>query len=158
MNIYTQRVLSPTDIDTCFDIRHQVFVEEQQVPLDEDLDGKDKDSEHYLLYVDDLACGAARVRYVDDYAKIERVAILKAHRGQNLGMHLMQGILADLIKNTTYEKAKLSSQTYAIPFYEKLGFVVHGEEYLDANIPHRDMSLMLKTAVSARPESGKHVG
>ncbi|MGQ3891565.1 GNAT family N-acetyltransferase [Legionella sp. CNM-4043-24] len=139
MTISTRRVLSQDDLQRCLAIRNEVFVQEQQVPLDEEVDGKDRDSEHFLLYVNDQACGTARVRYVDEFAKIERVAILNAFRGQNLGRHLMNGILSDLARNTTYSKAKLSSQVHAIPFYEKLGFVVCGDEYMDAGIPHQDM-------------------
>ena len=37
------------------------------------------------------------------------------------------------------ETFKLSAQSYAIPFYERLGFEAHGDEYDDAGIPHRDM-------------------
>ena len=50
-------------------------------------------------------------------------------------------ILSDLKHSTGIVMAKLSSQTYAIPFYEKLGFTVCSGEYMDANIPHKDMKL-----------------
>lgn len=156
MNIETKRVFSQQDIQTCLGIRNKVFIEEQQVPPEEEVDGKDRDCEHYLLYVDNQACGVARVRYVDDCAKIERVAILKEYRGQNLGKHLMNGILGDLARHTTYSKAKLGSQTHAIPFYEKLGFVLCSEEYLDAGIAHRDMSIDLKTAAQKSRASDKN--
>lgn len=55
----------------------------------------------------------------------------------------MKTILFDLKQSGVIAYAKLSSQTYAIPFYEKLGFVVCSEEYMDANIPHKDMYLNL---------------
>jgi len=70
------------------------------------------------------------------------VAVLKAGRGQGLGLALMRTMLEDARAEGVAE-AFLSSQTYAIPFYERLGFVAHGPEYLDAGIPHRDMTLKL---------------
>jgi predicted GNAT family N-acyltransferase len=141
MNIIIKKVSSREEIDKCMEVRIKVFVEGQNVPFDEEVDGKDKDSDHYLLLLDDQPAGVTRVRFSDDYAKIERVAVLDEHQGKGLGKALMQKILADLKKNMLIRTAKLSAQTYAIPFYEKLGFVVCSEEYMDANIPHKDMSL-----------------
>lgn len=135
------RVSGPDELKTCQALRYTVFVEGQQVPLDEELDGKDKDSEHYLLRVDADAAGTARVRYLESYVKIERVAVLDHYQGRGLGKRLMMAILADLANNTMYHEARLSSQTHAIPFYEGLGFVLCSDEYLDAGIPHRDMLL-----------------
>ena len=139
MKLLIKKVSIPEDMLHCFNIRHQVFVEGQNVPLNEEMDGKDDESSHYLLLFDTIPAGVARVRFMDDYAKIERVAILAAYQGKKLGHALMQFILADLQKNPLIKNAKLSSQTYAIPFYERLGFDVCSEEYLDAGIPHKDM-------------------
>lgn len=139
MTLLIKKVSSLEDKQHCFNIRHQVFVEGQNVPPHEEIDGKDDESTHYLLWVDSIPVGVARVRFIDKYAKIERVAILDAYQGKKLGYALMEFILADLNKNLDLKYAKLSSQTYAIPFYEKLGFVVCGEEYMDAGIPHKNM-------------------
>ena len=65
------------------------------------------------------------------------------YQGQGLGEQIMKRILSDL-KLSAVASAKLSAQTYAIPFYEKLGFVVYGDEYMDAGIPHKDMKLFLE--------------
>ena len=73
-------------------------------------------------------------------AKVQRVAVRKAGRGTGLGLILMRDMLDDA-RARGCSKAVLSSQTYAIPFYERLGFRAHGPEYLDAGIPHRDMTL-----------------
>lgn len=53
----------------------------------------------------------------------------------------MNFIIEDIHQNYQVKKVKLRAQTYAIPFYEKLGFVVCSSEYLDAGIPHKDMQL-----------------
>ena len=143
-NIAVKKVFEATDIQIALAIRHQVFVEGQNVPLHEDVDGLDSGSEHYLLFLNQLPVGTARVRYTEDLAKIERVAILEDYQGQGLGHVLMRFIIEGIQQNHQVKKAILGAQTYAIPFYEKLGFVICSPEYLNASIPHKDMQLNLK--------------
>lgn len=140
-NILVKKISNTTDIQICLAIRHQVFVEGQNVPLHEEVDGLDSGSEHYLLLLNQRPVGTARVRYREDYAKIERVAILEAFQHQGLGHVLMKFIIQNVQQNPEIKKAKLGAQTYAIPFYQKLGFEVCSHEYLDAGIPHQDMQL-----------------
>ncbi|STX52706.1 GNAT family acetyltransferase [Legionella busanensis] len=144
MSISIQKVNSPTELKECLAIRKKVFIEGQKVPLNEEVDGKDKESTHYLLTINQIPAGVARVRYLHNIAKIERVAILPNYQGQGLGKHLMQFIIADLKQDKNITIAKLGSQSHAILFYEKLGFTVYGQEYMDAGIPHKDMMLNLK--------------
>ncbi|STX30028.1 GNAT family acetyltransferase [Legionella beliardensis] len=144
MRFSIKKVSATEDFQKCLAIRKKVFVEGQQVPLAEELDGKDDASDHYLLIVnDDIAVGVARVRYLDRIAKVERVAILDEYQGQGLGKQLMEAILIELKQNKKINAIKLSSQCYAIPFYEKLGFSTCSEAYLDAGILHKDMVLKL---------------
>lgn len=133
------------DIESCLTIRYQVFVEGQCVPVNEEIDGLDSHSEHYLLFSDQQPVGTARVRIIEEIAKIERVAILDAYQGRGLGHVLMKFILDSIQQNHSIQKAKLGAQSYAIPFYEKLGFAVCSDEYLDAGIPHKDMYLLMKS-------------
>ena len=141
--IVAKKVFSKNELYACLAIRKKVFVEGQKVPLYEDLDGKDAASDHYLLALNNVPIGVARVRLLGTIAKIERVAILAEHQGQGLGKTIMHEILSDLNDNPAVLTAKLSAQTYAIPFYEKFGFIVCSEEYMDAGIPHKDMQLFL---------------
>lgn len=145
MNIRIIKSKTDNELQKCLSIRQQVFVIEQKVPLAEELDGKDEESDHYLLLVDDKPVGVARVRYDGHAAKIERVAVLSDYQGEGLGKRIMKEILDNLRIQKTVQMAKLSAQTYAIPFYEKLGFHVCSEEYLDANIPHKDMIMSLRS-------------
>ncbi len=141
-NVLVKKVSSELDIQACLAIRYRVFVEGQNVSIDEEVDGLDSSSDHYLLSLDNLPVGTARVRYVDDdFAKIQRVAILEAWQSRGLGRVLMNFIIEDLKQCSKVKKAKLGAQTYAIPFYEKLGFIVCSDEYLDAGIPHKDMQI-----------------
>lgn len=141
MKISVKKILGSEDLDLCFSIREEVFVEGQRVPLEEDRDGLDEQSTHYLAFNGDIPAGTARVRFVDGYAKIERVAVLDAFQGRGIGKDIMNAILLDLKNNPQCQQAKLSSQVHAIPFYEKLGFEVCSDEYLDSNIPHKDMQV-----------------
>ena len=142
--IFIKKVFSDEELEKCMEIRFDVFVEGQGVPIQEEVDGKDSISDHYLLFYNEYPSGVARVRYEADFAKIERVAVLGNCQGKGLGLKLMQFILSDLRQMSAVKKVKLSSQTYAISFYEKLGFVVCSEEYMDAGIPHKDMQLVFR--------------
>jgi predicted GNAT family N-acyltransferase len=143
MNLNIKKATNSEEIQQCLHLRFKIFVEGQNVPHHQEIDGKDTESEHYLLLKDHQPAGVARVRFIDNYAKIERVGILNEYQGQKLGQQLMQRILMDLQQNKALVLAKLSSQTQAIPFYEKLGFMVCSEEYIEANIPHKDMKRAL---------------
>jgi predicted GNAT family N-acyltransferase len=131
------------DLSHCLAIRRKVFIEGQNVPEDRELDGLDDSSHHYLLSLDKAIIGTARVRYIDEKAKIERVAILPSYQGRGLGKKLMQFIIDDVRNNNTIKKAVLSSQVSALSFYESLGFQVCSKEYMDTNIPHKDMQIIL---------------
>jgi predicted GNAT family N-acyltransferase len=137
---------SPKEREQCFAVRVTVFVEEQKVPVELELDERDADAVHYLATIDGTPIGTARmVDYLDHgrrVAKIGRVAVLPAYRKQSIGTDLMKHVLEDARKRG-FDEALLDSQTYVIGFYESLGFVAEGDEFLDANIPHYRMRLRL---------------
>ncbi|VAX08209.1 hypothetical protein MNBD_ALPHA03-888 [hydrothermal vent metagenome] len=135
------KITSEKDLNRCFHIRTTVFVEEQNVPRDEEIDGLDGQADHFLLYQGRIPTATARVRYLNDIAKIERVAVLKGNRGHKIGHQLMTYIMADIKKNPQLKHMKLGAQVPVIAFYEKLGFTCHGDIFLDAGIKHRWMSL-----------------
>lgn len=140
------RVEETHDIAACQAIRRIVFIEEQGVSVAEEIEGDGEDNHYYLLWKEDAAIGTLRVLPLDDTAKIQRVAILKEHRGTGAGAHLMRTVLAELPQDG-YARAILGSQLDAIPFYEKLGFEAYGPVYQDAGIDHRDMKIKLAPPV-----------
>ncbi len=121
------------------DVRTQVFVEEQSVPIELEWDDKDETASHWLAFENDKPIGT--VRMLSD-GHIGRMAVLKEYRGQGIGLHLLQAAINAAKEKNLYE-VYLYSQTQAVDFYRQEGFIAHGEEFLDANIPHRTMRLKL---------------
>ena len=128
-------VQTPDDFEACCDIRKTVFVEEQAVPLELEMDEYDETATHFLLRDGDTPLATARLLDKHGLAKIGRVAVLQEARGRGLGLLLMRAVL-DEARRQGFTESVLDSQTYAIPFYERLGFVAEGAEFDDAGIPH----------------------
>lgn len=131
------------DLATCHALRRVVFIEEQNVDEALEVDGRDGDALHLLARLDGVPVGAARMLIVGDTAKIGRVCVLRAHRGAGIGQALMRAAVEVLRARPEVRRAKLGSQAHALGFYERLGFVAVGPDYLDAGIVHRDMVLDL---------------
>ena len=134
------------DTDPCIQdayyVRDLVFTQEQGFPAEIDIDDYDKIAWQCILYKDGAAIGTARLIPQDKIGKIGRVAILKEFRGLGLGFKIMETIL-DQAEKLSYESLNLSAQVYAVPFYEKLGFSVVGNEYLEDGEPHINMTKAL---------------
>jgi ElaA protein len=136
--------ISPTrDIATCRQLRRTVFIEEQGVSEADEIDDKDDAAIHLLATVDGLPAGSARLILMGETGKIGRVCVLAQMRGTGLGAALMRAAVDELRRQPGVTRAKLGSQTHALGFYERLGFVAEGPVYDDAGIAHRDMVMML---------------
>ena len=127
------------DIAACLRLRRLVFIEEQGVGEAEELDGLDEAAIHLLALNGGRAVGTARLLVQGATGKIGRVCVLPEARGTGLGAALIRAALAELRRMPGVAEACLGSQSHATGFYEKLGFAVEGEEFLDAGIPHRHM-------------------
>lgn len=130
---------SDREREDAFFVRRKVFVDEQGVPLNLELDELDETADHFVVYTADNPIGAGRIRESNvGIGKVERVCVLPEYRGKNLGKLVMQA-LEDHALEKRFEKVVLNAQSYAIPFYEKLGYVITSPEFMDADIPHRAM-------------------
>ncbi|EIK51589.1 acetyl transferase [Stutzerimonas stutzeri TS44] len=116
-------------------IREAVFIAEQAVPPEQEWDADDIEAVHFLALEDGYAIGTARL--LAD-GQIGRVAVLRDWRGMNVGDALMQSVIAEAERRGLREQ-KLTAQVHATRFYERLGFEVVSEEFLEAGIPHVDM-------------------
>ena len=137
-----ERVTDEAGMEAAIDVRHRVFVEGQGVPEARELDGRDDGATHFLARDDAAVVGTARLR---DYgrdpptAKVERVAVLDARRGEGWGARLMYAVESHA-RDQGYERVLLHAQVPVVEFYERLGYAAHGEAFEDAGIPHREMT------------------
>jgi predicted GNAT family N-acyltransferase len=138
MELNVEIAKSQSQLEDVFSVRKTVFVQEQNVPLEEEIDEYENQSTHFLLYDGDSPAGAGRFRLLDGIGKVERICVLKSMRGKGAGREIMQAI-EQYASGHSISKLKLNAQTNAIPFYEGLGYEVISEEFMDAGIPHRTM-------------------
>ncbi|MGE8405472.1 MAG: GNAT family N-acetyltransferase [Pseudomonas sp.] len=116
-------------------IREAVFIAEQNVPAELEWDSDDNDAIHFLAVEGDYAIGTARL-LLD--GQIGRVSVLKDWRGLKVGDALMQAAIVEA-QGRDLSQQMLTAQVHATAFYERLGFRVVSEEFLEAGIPHVDM-------------------
>lgn len=132
------------DLEACFDLRRIVFVAEQNVPVEEEIDIFDETAIHILAIDKARPLGTARIIIDGEIAKIGRVCVLATVRGQGIGALLIRKALQIATDLDGVTQAKLGAQIQAIGFYESLGFNAIGSAYLDAGIKHKDMVQPLK--------------
>jgi len=124
-------------------IREKVFIQEQGVPEEMELDGLDPTSKHALAYQGKLCVGTGRLVHLDNHhAQIGRMAVLSDFRNQGVGKAILRHLIA-LAQAEGVLTLMLHSQVSVIPFYAKLGFIAQGPTYEEAGIPHRNMMLLL---------------
>lgn len=118
-------------------VRVEVFVQEQGVPVELEMDEHDAAARHWVaIEPGGRVVGTARAVVKDDGTwKIGRVAVLAPWRGKGVGAAVMRAIMHDLVAAGA-PGAYLESQTHARTFYEKLGFVAEGPAFEEAGIPH----------------------
>jgi predicted GNAT family N-acyltransferase len=142
------------DMEACFRIREEVFIIEQNVPVELERDEHDDRAVHFIALADGQSVGTARAVIKDDgsSAKIGRVAVCGSHRGSGIGKLLMAAIEAspDLARVHDF---LLDAQTHALRFYAGLGYQAYGEEFMDAGILHRHMKKANRHCVTEDQES-----
>ena len=131
--------------DAAYAIRYAVFVEEQGIPAELEIDAYDPIAEHALAFVNGQCVATARV-HLDEQdpskAKIGRMAVLQDFRGQGIGTALLgEAIRAGMMQGASV--FELHAQESAIPFYAKLQFKPDGAIFDEVGIPHQRMRLVL---------------
>ncbi|HEY4601937.1 MAG TPA: GNAT family N-acetyltransferase [Cerasibacillus sp.] len=145
--------VAETDIEIkdALNIRKTVFVNEQQVPLSIEMDDHDEEAIHFIGYLNEVPILASRLRFVDDYGKLERICVLKEHRGKSFGQHVIH-TMESTIKDHGYTRALLNAQEHAIGFYEKLGYRVKSKPFIDAGISHVTMEKSISSRQSFKKQ------
>lgn len=136
----TIRVTTADQLQDCFKVRFEVFVNEQQVPEHLEVDEKDESPEscHHFLIVDgDQPVAAARwYEYQPQTAKMQRIAVLKAYRGKSLGKQILLA-MEQQAREMNCTSSVLDAQCQAEGFYNRLGYTIISEEpFYDAGILH----------------------
>jgi predicted GNAT family N-acyltransferase len=116
-------------------IRFTVFVDEQRVPAEIELDEHDARCVHALAYVDGQPVGTGRL--LPD-GHIGRMAVLKSQRGKGIGKALLRA-LVEAARRRGHREVLLSAQVQAVGFYRAEGFEPEGPVYEEAGIPHQAM-------------------
>ncbi|WP_374446767.1 GNAT family N-acetyltransferase [Providencia sp.] len=134
---------NPALVVDAFDLRQQVFTQEQGFPAEIDVDEYDDAALHVVLYLNQQPAAVLRCVFLDDgLIKVGRVAVQKAHRGKGLGREMMKFVQQYGAENQ-YQKIGLSAQHTAIAFYQSLGYQTEGEMYDEDGMDHIFMSLSL---------------
>lgn len=140
---------APVELADAFAVRYDVFVTEQQVPADLEVDDLDDSADHFVAYDDGRPVGAGRL--VVEPAGFEgsdpeagpvghlgRLAVRPESRGTALGVALVRAI-EERAAQHGLRLVVLAAQTHATGFYERLGYTAYGEIFDDAGLPHRWM-------------------
>lgn len=128
------------DFETVKAIRTAVFTNEQGADAEGEFDRYDRTSLFALLYDGNESVGTARIAKTEAGFKIGRIAILKKYRGKGYGAEIVKAVTKKAFEMGA-DKVLVDAQNYAVPFYEKLGFKVIGEEITDRGLPHIPMSI-----------------
>lgn len=136
-------ITNPADLDAAYLIRRRVFVEEQNVPAEDEYDEYETTSRHFLARVDGVPAGTARWRRTSNGVKMERFAVLSEFRGTGVGKALVRTVLESVFSQLPepIESIYLHAQVTAMPLYAGFGFVPTGPQFDECGIMHYKMIL-----------------
>lgn len=123
-------------------LRHDVFVVEQSVPPELEIDEHDEVATHLIASLDGNVVGTLRIVSERSIATIGRMAVLRTARHTGIGRQLMM-FAAQMASRRGADMIVLNAQLTARGFYERLGYAEEGDVFHDANIPHIRMRKLL---------------
>lgn len=139
MQIFVKTAREPQELEQAFAIRRKVFIEEQNVPEEMELDEWDGQATHFLAFEENEPIGTCRLRFLDPQTgKAERVAVLRTKRNTGAGKKLMQALELHASEKGAHTIV-LNAQIQVVPFYEKLGYQATGAPFFEAGIKHIPM-------------------
>ncbi len=145
------------DLPAVYALRFEVFVDEQHVPREIEIDDEDATALHIIAEENGVAVGCARILlHGDGSAHIGRLAVKKARRGEGIGAEVCRFCIEEC-RARGCTVIRLHGQLQAAGFYEKLGFLPRGEVFLEAGIEHKEMVMQLSSRppIELRPFSDK---
>lgn len=141
---------TPQERADAFAVRLAVFVGEQQIAVEEEIDEHDDtDAVHCIGYADGTPVAAGRLVPMrdggGDYGKIGRMCVLASHRGSGVGAAVLE-TLERYGASQGVTLFRLGAQLTAQGFYERAGYTAFGDIFDDAGIPH----IMMEKRVTPR--------
>ena len=135
---------SQDQVSEAFDIREEVYIVEQKIDRSDEFDQFEDESRHFVAYINNEPCGAARWRFTNEGAKLERFAVLPSFRKQGVGGALVQAVIDDILNHTDYsdQPLYLNAQESAMPLYARFDFKPVGDTFLECDIVHQRMELL----------------
>jgi len=127
---------STNELKEIYEVRRQVFVEEQGVSKEEEYDEYETTSTHLLIKMDEKIVGTCRYRNTVMGVKLERFAVLKKFRGLGVGAVLVKEVLNQIDSS---QQVYLHAQVQVVDFYTKFGFRKEGKVFKEAGIHHFKM-------------------
>jgi predicted GNAT family N-acyltransferase len=135
MHIHLKRACSLDDLIQVFVVRGIVFCSEQQVSYDLERDEHDCSAIHILGEVGGEPAAAGRIRAVDGWAKLERIAVRQRFRGRGFG-HRLTDFMLETARQGGFSRFKMHAQAHLEDFYRCHGFRARGEIFDEAGIDH----------------------
>ena len=136
MDIKVRLVANTEEMEIVRDIRHQVFIVEQNVPQHVEVDQFEESARYLLATLDGQFVGTARWRKTTKGIKLERFAVLKENRTYGVGRALVEFMLEKVINEAV---VYLHAQDHVILFYKKFGFLPVGDYFYEGGISHQEM-------------------
>jgi predicted GNAT family N-acyltransferase len=138
-----RRVTGREDLTAAYDIRRDVFIAGQGVPVELERDALDSVAVHVLARRDGVPVATGRLVARDDGVGIlGRLAVVESERGTGVGAAVVRA-LEQSGRELGLERIELHAQTHALSFYQRLGYEPYGDEYVEAGIEHVSMDKVL---------------
>ena len=136
---------SDAELRGAFRVRHQVFVCEQKIPIEDEVDGADEAAIHVVASFEGEIVGAGRLVLMENgLAKVGRMAVAKPFRRRGIGGRMLR-LLEGEARSRGANICALHAQEYVKSFYAARGYCPHGEPFLEVDIPHVEMRKRIAT-------------
>jgi predicted GNAT family N-acyltransferase len=138
MTVVFEEVQDPEGLQKALAVRAIVFCGEQGIDYAIERDGQDPSAIHVVGQVGNEPVAAGRIRLVEGWAQLERIAVRKPWRGQGIG-HQLTEFMMGVARKRGFARFRLHAQNHLRGFYMKHGFQPEGPVFQEAGIDHVSM-------------------
>ena len=132
-------VTTEKELEAAIAVRFRVFVAEQSIPAEEELDDEDATATHAIAFYGEEVVGTGRwVWRADGAAQIGRMAVDAQWRRKGVGGRILD-FLEQSARSQGLARSTLHAQDYVKGFYAAHGYREHGESFFEVDIPHVEM-------------------